>query len=63
MWLVELLEGKRVIGYKWVYKKKETISEKKGWEVQGLSSSKRLLTEERGWLSEIFFAVVTQPSG
>jgi hypothetical protein len=30
MWLVELLEGKRVIGYKWVYKKKETISEKKG---------------------------------
>jgi len=62
MWLVELLKGKRAIGYKWVYKKKATILEK-GWEVQGLSSSKRLLTEERGWLSEIFFAVVRQPSG
>ena len=28
--LVELLEGKRAIGCKWVYKKKEVVSEKNG---------------------------------
>ena len=46
--LVDLSTGKRAIGCKWVYKKKEAISEKTRGTVQGSFSSKWLLTEERG---------------
>jgi hypothetical protein len=48
--LVELSERKRKrkIGCKWVFKKKEAISEKRGRKVEGSSISKGLFTAERG---------------
>jgi hypothetical protein len=46
--LVELPERKRKIGCKWVFKKKEAVSEKRGRKVQGSPSSKWLFTAERG---------------
>ena len=52
--LVELPKGKRAIGCKWVYKKKETVSEKGGIKVQGLPSSKGLLTKAWVDYDEIF---------
>jgi hypothetical protein len=45
--LVELLEKKRAIRCKWVFKKKEAVSEK-GKEVQGSLGSEGVLTAERG---------------
>ena len=46
--LVELLERKRKIRYKWVFKKKEVVSEKIGRKVQDSPSSKGLFTVEMG---------------
>ena len=42
--LVELPEKKRKIGYKWVFKKKKAISEKRGRKVLGSPSRKGLFT-------------------
>jgi hypothetical protein len=44
--LVELPERKRVIGCKWVFKKKGAVSEKRERKVQGSPSSKGLFTTE-----------------
>ena len=44
--LVELIERKRVIGCKWVFKKKEVVSEKRGRKDQGSPSSKGLFIAE-----------------
>ena len=46
--LVELPQRKRVIGCKWVFKKKEVVSEKRGRKVQGLPSSKGLFIAKMG---------------
>jgi len=45
---MELPERKRAIGCKWVFKKREAVSEKRGRKVQGSPSSKGLLIAERG---------------
>jgi hypothetical protein len=48
MWdLVELLERKRAIGCKWVFKKNEVVSEKRGGKVQSSPNSERLFTAKR----------------
>ena len=46
--LVELLERKRTIGCKWMFKKKKAVSEKRGRKVQGSPSSKGLFIVESG---------------
>ena len=48
MWdFVDLLERKRAIRCKWVFKKKEAVSEKGGG-IQGSPSSKGLFTTKKG---------------
>ena len=46
--LVELLEGKRAIGCKWVYKKKEAISEKEGQRFKARLVAKGYSQRKRG---------------
>jgi hypothetical protein len=46
--LVELPERKKAIGCKWVFKKKEAVSKKRGRKVQGSLSNEGLLIAERG---------------
>jgi hypothetical protein len=46
--LVELLENKRKIGCKWVFKKKELVSEKGREKFKARLVVKRLFTAERG---------------
>jgi hypothetical protein len=45
--LVELLERKRAIGCKWVFKKKETTSEKRGEKFKARLVAKGLFTTKR----------------
>lgn len=53
--LVELSEKKTAIGCKWVFKKKEAISEKKGEEVQGSLGSEGVLTARKGLTMRKYF--------
>ena len=43
--LMELSKGKKHIGYKWVFKKKEAVSEKRKGKIQGMAGRIGIFTE------------------
>jgi hypothetical protein len=53
--LVELLENKRKIGCKWVFKKKEASIRKRERKVQGSPSSKKVIHSRKGLIMKKYF--------